>query len=328
MNKSRLRAVVNVNPLLFLEKKADMNKFRNPMEPFPGLEPFINWIQFPKSKLKLFLYQAGGLDATTILFIHGLGDEADTWRHLIQPLSEMFRIFAIDLPGFGRSDQPDVAYTPIFFQEVLLELIDVLSVRHTTLVGHSLGAVFSHWFALNYPDQVDRLVLLSGSMILRNQKLDLQTLLFLIPGLGEWSYDRLRKDPQAAYDTLQPYYADLTNLPENERDFLYQRVNQRVWSDGQKRAFLSTIRNLAKWLPRQQKGLPQKLASFKVPTLVVWGEQDRISSVSNAYALEELQPSIDLVVIPGAGHNLQQEKPGEVLQAIFGFMRNNMISRK
>jgi pimeloyl-ACP methyl ester carboxylesterase len=298
-----------------------MNRFQSPMEPFPGLEPFVNWIQLPKNQLKLYLYQAGKSDASPMLLIHGLGDDADTWRHQILPLSEKFRLIALDLPGFGRSDKPHVAYSPLFFQGVVLELLEVLGIPHITLVGHSLGAITSHLFSLDCPERVERLVLVDGSLVVKDQKLDLQTMLFLIPSLGEWLYGRLRKDPLAAFDTLQPYYANLSSMPQKEQDFLYQRVNQRVWSDGQKRAFLSAFRNMAKWLPGQQKGLPTKFAKSTIPTLVVWGEQDRINSVSNAYALKELQPLIELVIVPDAGHNLQQEKPQEVLNVFNSFIQ-------
>jgi len=298
-----------------------MNRFQSPMEPFPGLEPFVNWIQLPKNQLKLYLYQAGKSDASPMLLIHGLGDDADTWRHQILPLSEKFRVIALDLPGFGRSDKPRVAYSPLFFQGVVLELLEVLGIPQITLAGHSLGAITSHLFSLDYPERVERLVLVDGSLVVNDQKLDFQTMLFLIPGLGEWLYGRLRKDPLAAFDTLQPYYANLSSMPQKEQDFLYQRVNQRVWSDGQKRAFLSAFRNMAKWLPGQQKGLPTKFAKSTIPTLVVWGEQDRINSVNNASALKGLQPAVELVVVPDAGHNLQQEKPQEVLNIFNSFMK-------
>ena len=134
--------------------------------------------------------------------------------------------------------------------------------------------------------------------------------------MGEWLYNRLRKDPQAAYETLRPYYGDLDRLPEADRDFLFQRVNERVWSDGQRRAFFSTFRGLARWLPAQQRTLPARLAASEVPTTAIWGELDRMNSVESGRRLVELQPTARLVVVPGAGHNVHQENPDAVLGAI------------
>ena len=289
------------------------------MESWPSIEPFARTVRLPKSGLSLFYYDTGQiLDPAPdpILLIHGLGDEADTWRHLIPRLSGDRRVVAPDLPGFGRSDKPDRPYTLPFFQEVLIELLDVLKIHHVVLAGHSLGAVIAHSLALQAGTRVDRLILIGGSLVARSQKLNLATLLFLIPGLGEWMYNRLRRDPEAAYKTLEPYYHRLDLLPEADRRFLFQRVNERVWDDGQRRAFLSALRSLARWLPGKQRELAAQLAVLDLPTLAIWGQFDRINPPVNGEALIEVQPGARLVLIPGAGHNVQQENPGAVFKAI------------
>lgn len=293
--------------------------FRHPMQPWPALEPYGRSIALPQSGLALYAYDAGAGDAPPLILVHGLGDEADTWRHLFPALSATSRVVTPDLPGFGRSDKPAGPYTIPLFQGVLLELLDVLGFQRATLVGHSLGAVIAHSLALRCPERVDRLVLIAGSMVTRTQKLDLMTMLFLIPGLGEWLYNRLRRDPQAAYRSLEPYYSHLDRLPQEDQDFLFQRVNERVWSDGQRRAFLSVFRQLARWIPGQQKDLPSRLAKLNIPTLVVWGEKDRMNAIDNGRAVAEVQPTARLVVVPGAGHNVHQEDPVSVLEAIDRF---------
>jgi pimeloyl-ACP methyl ester carboxylesterase len=122
----------------------------------------------------------------------------------------------------------------------------------------------------------------------------------------------------AAYRSLEAFYGRLDQLPEVDRSFLFRRVNERVWSDGQRRAFLSTLRHLVRWVPGQQHDLASRLVSLQIPTLGVWGEADRVNSPENGRALVELQPMARLVVVPGAGHNVQQEKPDAVAQAILG----------
>ena len=300
------------------------------MQPWPALAQYARSICLPGSGLTLHLYEAGATDAPPMFLIHGLADEADTWRHLVQPLSTRYRVTVPDLPGFGRSDKPDRPYTVPFFRDVLLELLDALGVQCAILVGHSLGAVIIHALALSHGERVDRLVLLGGSLVARSQRVDLATMLFLIPGLGEWLYNHLRKDPQAAYRTLEPYYSRLDRLPEADREFLFQRVNERVWSDGQRRAFLSAFRNLARWIRGQQRDLPSKLAALDVPILALWGEADRIMPVENGHALVELQPTAQLVVVPGAGHNIHQEYPEIVVEALlagsYEFMRDRAQS--
>jgi pimeloyl-ACP methyl ester carboxylesterase len=290
------------------------------MSPWPGQERYARTVHLPKNKLALHVYDAGAGPAAPMLLIHGLGDEADTWRHLIMPLSADRRIVALDLPGFGRSDKPKQPYTLSFFQDVVIELLDALSIQRAILVGHSLGAIIAHWTALNHPERLKRVILVDGSLVVRSQKTDTATLLFLIPGLGEWLYTRLRRDPQAAYQTLASYYERLDELPPADRDFLFQRVNERVWSDGQRRAFFATFRHLARWLPGQQRDVAARLSTLDVPTLVIWGEADRINSIENGRALAKLQPTTHLAVVPGAGHNAHQENPAAVLRAIQAWM--------
>jgi pimeloyl-ACP methyl ester carboxylesterase len=286
------------------------------MQPWACLAPYARSLRLPESGLDLFLYEAGPAEAAPLVLVHGLGDEADTWRHILPTLAKTRRVVALDLPGFGRSAKPQRSYTISFFQETLLELMDALAIPSAALVGHSLGAVIVQSTALRAPERVAHLALVDGGLVARTQKLDLATLAFIVPGLGEWLYNRLRKDPQAAYQSLEPYYNHLEDLPEAERAFLFQRVNERVWSDGQRKAFFSTLRNLARWLPAQQKSLPERLAHLEVPTLVVWGEQDQINKVENGRLLAAAQPSARLVIVPGAGHNVQQDNPQALLDAL------------
>lgn len=286
------------------------------MVPWPPLEAHARRVALPRSGVSLFLYDTGPAETAPLVLIHGLGNEADTWRHVIPRLASRFRVIALDLPGFGRSDKPRRAYTVQFFGEVLLQLLDALGIARAGLVGHSLGAIIAHSVALQQPGRVGRLVLVSGGLFAPSQKLDVAMLILLMPGVGEWLYRRFQKDADAAYRSLEPYYAHLDGLPESERAFLYRRVNERVRDEDQRRAFFSAFRRLALWLPRQQSGLRERLAHLAVPTLVVWGEADRVNPVANGRALAEAHPSARLVVVPGAGHNVQEEQPEAVAAAI------------
>lgn len=297
--------------------KTNQSDFRRPMETWPACSDFARTIHLPHNGLDLFYYDAGKKELPAALMIHGLGDEADTWRHLITPLSTRWRVIAPDLPGFGRSSKPRRAYTRTFFEEVLRELLDELSIRRVFLIGHSLGAALAHQIALHKPELASGLVLLDGSIILQPQALNFGLLLFMVPGCGEWLYNHLRTDPHTAYKTLDPYYADLSGMPKQDCDFLFTRVNQRVWSDDQRRAYLSTLRNLAVRASGQPRNINDALAGLNVPTLVLWGENDKVYSAENARLIDKLQPDARVLFIPNAGHNLHQENPDRVIAEIF-----------
>lgn len=290
--------------------------YRGPMTPWPALEQYARRVVLPHDDLQLFLYDTGAEEKPFLVLLHGLGDEADTWRYLVAPLAEHFRVVAPDLPGFGRSDKPQRPYTVSFLRDSVLRLLDHLGAEQAALGGNSLGGALAQLLALDHPRRVRQLVLIDGGLLIKEQHLSLRGLLFLVPLLGEWLYKRLRADPDKAYDTLRPYYANLDGLPEKERAFLYRRVNRRVWSEGQRRAYLSALRQTARWQVGQRGKLPQRLAQLKTPTLIVWGEEDHILPLTNAQALVAAQPEAELVTVPEAGHLPQQERPQAVLKAI------------
>lgn len=292
--------------------------FRSSMAPRSGLEPYA--CQVSLDGRSLFYYDSGSdCEHAPCLLVHGLGDEADTWHGVFLTLAARRRVIALDLPGFGRSELPQQPISIPYYVDILLQLLDHIKITAATLVGHSLGAVLVQQLSLQAPSRASNLVLIGGGLAAGKAPLSLDLLLFLIPGAGEWAYNRLRRDPQAAYRTLKPYYANLDALPQSERDYLFLRVNQRVWSDKQRGAFLGALRSLVRWLPAQQKNLAHRLAAVPVPTHILWGEQDQVAPSQNAHLLASLYPAshpAQVTLIPGAGHNLHQEFPQTVVELL------------
>lgn len=262
--------------------------------------------------VRLHLYDAGRGPALVLL--HGLGDEADSWRRVIPQLAQTHRVIAPDLPGFGRSEAPRRAYTPGLFVRTVAGLLEGLGLEEVGLVGNSLGAEIAARLALEHPRRVSRLVLVDGPSL--GGGVSPALLRLLTPGLGERYYTALRASQEAAYATLRPYYADLEALPPEERAFLRERVWARVWSDGQRRAFFSTLRQAALASLIAGARFRAGLARLAVPTLIVWGEQDRIVPLASGRALAALIPRSRLEVIPACGHLPQQERPAELVRLL------------
>ena len=290
--------------------------YQRPMTPWPALAPYAGTVRLPRASLQLFVYQAGPAAAPPVLLIHGLGDEADTWRHVFGPLAERYRVAALDLPGFGRSDKPRRAYTLPYLRDVVLELLDALGWPAATLLGHSLGAAIAQQAALARPDRVSALWLVDGTLTSRAAKLNQMLLLMALPVAGTMMYNALRRDPQAAYNSLRGFYHRLDDLPEADRTFLFERVNERVWSDGQRDAFLSILRHLVWTAPREQAKLEARLARLATPTRVVWGALDAINSVESGRALAAIQAAATLTILPDCGHAPHQEAPAALLRAV------------
>ena len=284
------------------------------MAPWPALAPYGRRVPIGSGG-QLYVFEAGDAAAPALVLIHGLGDEADTWRHVFLPLAAGHHVIAVDLPGFGRSD-PLSRYSLPALRDALLSLFDALPLPAATLVGSSLGAMLAHRVALDAPDRVAGLVLVDGALISSGGAFNWRSLQMALPFFGERLYNGFRRNPQAAYDSLLPFYGNLNGLPEADRKFLFQRVNERVWSDSQRRAYLGLYRYLAWSAPRQQKGVAGALAMLKTPTRLIWGENDHIMPLAAARSVLALQPGARLSMIPGAGHLPHQEQPAAFLAAL------------
>lgn len=292
------------------------NKYQEKMKAWPELFQFSKKIKLTDSDLSLFTFSAEEKENSTLLLIHGLGDEADTWRHVFLPLAEKYHVIALDLPGFGRSDKPNLKYTPPFMMDSVIKLMNTLRIQKTILMGSSLGGILSHQIAIDHPDRVEGLILIGGALLHSETMADWRVRLMSLPLIGEWFYTHLRKDPDAAYDSIRNVYYNLDQMTEKDRDFLYERVNKRVWSNGQRRAYFSTLRELASWMRKNRRKVDTQLKSLDIPTLAIRGEYDQLYSQNNLDHLKKIQPNINTGMIENAGHLPHQEKPEEFLRVV------------
>src|SRR2546429_7880045 len=94
-----------------------------------------------------------------VIFVHGLGGFAESWRHNVRPLAGRAAVYSVDLPGFGESAKPPTHYRLGYFANALRGFMDGLGLAQASLVGHSLGGAVSITYALTHPSRVERLAL-------------------------------------------------------------------------------------------------------------------------------------------------------------------------
>jgi pimeloyl-ACP methyl ester carboxylesterase len=300
----------------------------SPIKPWPALadKAFSLNLSFGQT---IFYYDAAppnsdppnSAPAPVLMLIHGLGDEADSWRHLIPLLnSSGFRVLALDLPGFGRS----VAPWRISLKNhaaTVLRLLDAVKIKpenHVFLVGNSLGALVAETAAFKKPGLVKGLILLDGSIPGGPAKIGLLALAKLLFS-RKW-YRAYRANPKGAWASLYPYYADLDSMPAEDKDFLRERVMERVNSSSQERAFFATQQSLIWAFGAGFPGYAKKIRLFKGKIALLWGEKDKIMPLSTAEPFKTLRNDIELGIIPGAGHLPQQEKPADTAKFITEFV--------
>ena len=279
------------------------------------------------------LDRAAGNTVPVVVLIHGLGDEADTWRHLIPLLNSWgCRALALDLPGFGRSAAPG----KISFKNHVVAVLRLIKavvqgpeqgvVPPVFLVGNSMGAVIAEEVALKMPDIVRGIILLDGSIPGGPANPGLLVLARLLFTRG-W-YRSYRDDPERAWGSLYPYYANIESMPPLDREFLRRRVMARVISPAQERAFFASQQSLVWVTITALSRFSRKIPKFKGKITLIWGDKDKIVPVSSTVPFRALRNDIELHLIPGAGHLPHQEKPEECARLIADFVNNCLSTKK
>jgi pimeloyl-ACP methyl ester carboxylesterase len=281
------------------------------MRPYPTLLDQVKWLTINKRD-SIFYYDSGAAKPPVIL-IHGLGDEADSWRRLIPLLNGACRTLAPDLPGFGRSKGGGIITINRHIKAIasLLKMIGPAA-----LAGNSLGGVIAQAVAAEKPSLVKALILIDGGAPLVAAGGALSLLGKALPFYGPYWYRQFRKNHDAAYHSLFGYYHNLKSLPEDDRAFLRKRVIERVESVEQEKAYFATMRSMIWYNMTKTAFLTKALADYKGKVSLVWGENDAILPPKTAEVIRSIRKDASFLLIPNAGHLPQQENPAAVAAAV------------
>lgn len=237
-----------------------------------------------------------------VLLIHGLGSSWLTWQLNIQPLVEAgYTVIALDLPGHGDSGNlPGLDYHPGGGAELVHEFLKALDILKAHLVGNSAGGLIAGLVALDHPQIVDRLVLVSAGGLGREVSWPLR--LVSLPVAGELVY---RLGLIDIYDVRKSIFY----RPPPFLDQLWPEMRRINDLPGARRAALKSIRSSINIFgQRRERLILTRLKEIDVPLMTVWGQQDRIIPVSHADAVRERLPESLVHTIPDCGHWPQMEQ--------------------
>jgi pimeloyl-ACP methyl ester carboxylesterase len=238
-----------------------------------------------------------------LVLLHGLFVTHFAFERLIPRLAERRRVIAIDLPGTGDSDHPDPTvgddYSPAWLAAVVLDAVGALGVDRFDLLGHDYGGAIALWLASAHTDRVRRLVLVDPLAL--GSSLPLQGTLAIVPALGAEVFKRALRRADVA-----GFLAQGMSTPELVRDAAVDVYWDRLGREGAREAtyaMLGQILGLVR--------LRERFASVEAPTMVVWGDRDRIVGPEQGERLVELltQGDARLELIEGCGHNPADERP-------------------
>jgi pimeloyl-ACP methyl ester carboxylesterase len=283
-------------------------------KPWPALAPYGTYLDENSPMPGLFYYDVPAstavADAATLILIHGLGDEADSWRRLIPLLGAAgCRVLALDLPGFGRSAKAGKGNFRRH-RDAVFAVLDAAKKQPAPggfiLVGSSMGAIAAEAAAIERPE-VKGLVLIDGC-IPTGAPLPGPLVAMALPFVGRKWYRAFRNDHQGAFESLFPYYASFMDLDAEDRDFLRARVIDRVTSPTQEASYFSTLRSMLwAWRFKSAK-LGKRIAAWPGQISLIWGSEDRIVPKAQAEFFLGIRKDARLHIIEGAGHLPHQEK--------------------
>jgi pimeloyl-ACP methyl ester carboxylesterase len=234
-----------------------------------------------------------------LVLIHGIGDNSETWEHVIPTLAKRHLVIAPDLLGHGKSDKPRADYSVAAYANGVRDLLGVLGVQRATLVGHSLGGGVAMQFAYQFPERTERLVLVGSggsgpevSSVLRMLTLPGAQAVLLLLRLP-WA----RLQVSAAVSVLRMLN---TALGADAPDLL--RVVDALPDATSRAAFIRTLRAVADWRGQVITMLDRCYLTQGMPTLLIWGTRDAVIPVAHAYRAHAAMPGSRLELFEGAGH--------------------------
>jgi pimeloyl-ACP methyl ester carboxylesterase len=256
-------------------------------------------------------------DSIPIVLIHGTASSLHTFDAWTNSLKNSNRVIRIDLPAFGLTGPfPDRNYSIANYTSFIKDFLTALKIKQCVLVGNSLGGQIAWNFTLEQPDMVEKLILIDASGYPLNSKSVpiafklaqtpvLKNLLtFITPRfLVRTSVENVYFDTSKVTDSLVERYFELT-LREGNRQALVDRFK--------------TSKDISAY---------KNIKNIKQPTLILWGADDLLIPVENAYRFHKDLPNDTLVILNDSGHTPMEESPIESLELVTNFLNNVQLKK-
>jgi len=269
---------------------------------------YVTFAQAPQEKFatvygaKIRYLEAGEATRPTVVLVHGMGSNADSWAFNTPAIAAKYRVIALDQIGFGKSDKPLIKYRVGTFVDFLDKFLSELKIEKARLVGISLGGWVSALYTAKYPNRVEKLVLVDAAGFAPPKDFDWTK----IHALNSSTRDEVRENIKAVF-----FNQAMFGTEAMVETFLTQRV---VAGDGY------TISSLIESIKRGEDYVDGKLSSIEKPTLIVWGKQDGLIPVADGERYQKGIKGSELIVFDQAGHAPNVEKAIDFNKKILEFL--------
>jgi pimeloyl-ACP methyl ester carboxylesterase len=241
----------------------------------------------------------GPASGPVVVLVHGLGSRAEDWRDLAPYIAKAgYRVYLPDLIGYGRSQKPeDFSYSVHDEANVVCAYLDALGIKEVDLGGWSMGGAIAQHVAAAHPERIRRLLLFDSAG------------LYVLP-----TWDTRLFTPTSAAELAQLDDLLMPNPPKVPgfvaRDIL-RMSNDRAWIIHRAMATMLTGKDAT------DKLLPQ----LKMPVLIVWGSEDKITPLSLGQTMHKLVPQSQFDVIPGCGHLAPGQCAPQIAPKVVDFLK-------
>lgn len=252
--------------------------------------------------VQLYYELHGPENADVLVLSNGVLMSTASWALQTAALSKYFRVLLYDCRGMWKSEHPDSPYSMEQHADDLAFLLEFLNIKNAHIAGISYGSEISMMFALKYPDRTKTLIIADGVS-------EIQPL--LRASCETWVSAAKLKNPKLLLEVTKPFNFSQSYLINNKKliDTLVSKYEQLNFD-----SFLRLMESF------YQLNITEQLGQINVPTLVIVGEEDLLKGRYYANLIVSKILHAEFVVIPGAGHAVCLERPGEFNSTIIGFV--------
>jgi pimeloyl-ACP methyl ester carboxylesterase len=256
--------------------------------------------------------EGNSTDSIPLVLLHGTGASLHTFDVWTKELKKSRRVIRMDLPAFGLTGPfPDANYSTQHYVAFINEFVTSLGIQKCILAGNSLGGQIAWNFALAQPDKVGKLILIDAAGYPKAPKSEPMAFkVGKIPVLKNiFTYVTPRSVAKASIENV---YFDTSKVT----DSLVDRYFELTLRAGNRQAFVDRLNR------ESEASDYTNIKNVQQPTLILWGDQDLLVPVENAYKFQADLPNDTLVIFKNLGHVPMEESPDESLLPVLDFLKN------
>lgn len=251
-------------------------------------------------------YEIAG-NGEPLVLLHGMSNNSQSWKKQLKGLQENYTVIAWDAPGYGQSSDPQPEFRHFSqFADVLKGFIEALRYDSIYLLGHSMGAAIAIDFSYRYPEMVKKLIIADAT---RGSA-----------ALSQEENEKRLNNRLASIETIDP------------REIASRRINALLSPQASDEVRDEVARIMSQVRPAGYRAVAYSLyhvnqmdflPSISARTLVICGEVDTVTPVSESRVFHEGIANSELAIIPGTGHLCYQEDPILLNQLVLNFLKQN-----